>query len=259
MLIYTMWFAGIAFKAFAAHRMVRNGLIEKLFPVCSYLAVSALYLGILLLLRPNPAIYLRVYSAGIPFLLAAKCAGTICIFWALAENYPNFRVAGSVFLGLFAIVGVIAAWLTSFVPATAHWLTPPWMWRAALLTERFASAVIAGTLLSSLVLLPRAPRIPIPRYARLAAKLMIFDALMNLASALFAASFAYGLPTGTALVATFSGMLTGAAWLRLRPFEELPVSLPSPEEIEAARQRASQQLRLIAARIDEAARALDRD
>jgi hypothetical protein len=247
MVLYAVWCAGIVLKGVAAYRMVRNGLAKTLFPVWTYLMFGVIYLSVLIALRPYWTAYLRFYTAGIPFVLLAKCAATVCLFWALAANYRSLRAICVLFFGLFTAVGVIAAWVTSFLPSVAH-IVAPWLWNAALSVERYGSAVIAGTLLSTLLLLPRAPRIPIPRCATRAAQVMIFDAVTVMISAWFAQSYAYTHPLATALLSTLFGIVTGAAWLSVRPFEELPVDLPTPAELEQVRRRLGLELHLRAAR-----------
>jgi hypothetical protein len=260
MLIYGTWGVGIILNAFAAYRMVSLGLSRHLPPLWFHLAFTSVFAAALFAVRSNRALYLGVYSAGLPLALLFKCAAVTAIYWALTLNYRDFRVAGSVFFGSFSIIGVVAAWLTAFV--TPHVFVDSLaksLWQVALLAERYASVAIVALLLGVLLFLPRNQTMPMPRFALRAAQLMILDSLLAILSAWGQQALAYSHPTATALVATSYGAIAGFAWLFLRGYQEVPVQVLSPEQLDEQRQQLAAKLHVIAAEINCSARSIERD
>ena len=260
MWIYATWCLGIGLTALAGYRMMASGLARALPPLWFYLVFTSVFDATLLAVRSNRAFYFGVYSAGLPIALLFKCGAVTAIFWALALNYPNFRTMGSLFFGSFAIIGIVAAWLTAFVTPTAlagSWAA--WLFQVALLSKRYTSVAILVLLLGCLLVLSKTQKTPLPRLAVRAAQIMIVDSSLAMLSAWGQHVWAYPHPAAAALVATSYGAIVGFAWLLLSVGQEAPAHDISPEELEEQRQRIAATLHLIAAEINTSARSIERD
>jgi hypothetical protein len=256
MWIYILWCVGIVLTAGAACRMASLGLTRELPTLWVYLAGSAVFWTALLVTRPDRAVYLGVYSAGVPLVLLAKCGAVVAIFWSLTRNYPSFRLPGSVFLAAFSALGVVAAWVTAFLAQPVHAdRLAAWLWHVALLVERYTSVALLALLLSIVLLLPRSPDIPLPKFAVRAAFVMATDAALGVLAAWGEHSLAFRNPTAAALIATGYGSLIGSAWLLLVAFDDVPLA-QSPSELRCRELEIANELRTISARIDETYRQL---
>jgi hypothetical protein len=230
-MLYALWCAAIVIKGAAACRMVVTGMIRILPLVCCYVACSFAQLTILLAISPFSSAYLAVYTYSMPFLLAAECAAAASIFWALTWSFSNFRMIGTTILCVLTVAGTGAAWSISFIAPPAHSdKTIAWLWSAALLVMRYVSATTAVVLLSALFLLPRTRGNPIPRIAIHASWIMIFDALMRLAAALYVRSYGFSHPMASAVVPLALGTLAGLGWLTLRKYGETSTAAQAPED-----------------------------
>jgi hypothetical protein len=252
LILYLVWGAGIAAKGYAALRMAVQGHSRTLFPVWLYLFTSFLYSLACIASRPDHAIYTAVYSAGIPFVLLAKCMATVSIFWALGVYYPRFRTPGTIILGFLTAVAVTVSWASTFLAPSISSL-----WSASIAVPRYAGIVIFVVAGSSRLAVNLARFIPVPAHAKRAAVVMVIDALLEVSSSWFTQAYAYQYPKTVALVVAVSIALTGAAWLTLMAPEPIvPIDLAEGTD-EVLRQSASN-LRMTAAILDDIARSPDR-
>jgi hypothetical protein len=256
LLIHAVWCAGIALKGAAACRMAWNGLAKRIPLLCAFLAICTVRSSVLLTLRSQPDVYLKVYSATMPFTLLAEFAAIIAVFWVLATNYRNFRIFGSILLSGFALAGVVAASITCFIvfPSGVSNLG-----EAMLLLQRYASIVMVVVLAGTRLTLPESPRIPIPVNARRAADILVLDAGLGTLTAWVARAFGFSHPVATALLPTLTGLFLGALWLvGVGRVAESPVVERTPEELESEERQAALAMHRAAAHVREAARLLHR-
>lgn len=238
MFLKVVWCAGVLCKGMAAYRTARSGMIRFAPSLWLYIAVFFIYSAGLLAVRPNYTAYLQVYSIGLPVILVLQLVATTAIFRLVTVNYPNFRIAGSVLFGALAIAGVGAAWATSYFSAAANGQLIASLWEAMMFAQRYTFVVIVVVLLGVLVFLPRWPCIPIPRSARAAAWIMVFDAGSSFAGVWFTEYYGYEHPVIMATLSAARGLVLALAWMRLKPAWEF-VSVPLATAAERAESRAA--------------------
>jgi hypothetical protein len=194
----------------------------------------------------------------VPFQLAIECAATAEIYWALTPHYPNFRVAGTVLLCGLIVIGAGAGWVISLLAAPVKaGTTIVWLWYAALFVQRYASAITAVVLISTLLLFPRSGRHPMSRFAIQAAWVMTLDAAVRLTAATFVRLYGFEYPSASALLPLALATLAGFGWLSLGSYDSVPGEQLTPEEELMETQRLGE-FHVIRAAIDDAIRAFKR-
>lgn len=253
MLIF-MWCAGIALKAVAAYHIARERLAREYLAIFVYLSWLAVHASILLALRGKQQPFLQFYSLDVPLILFLKFWAVSAVFRALTINYRDFRAVGTAILGMLTALGVLAAWITSLAPL--HPIPAPWLWRAALFAQRYASEMIIVVMLGVRYLLVtlRSPKVRIPRTAQRAATLIAFDCILTLAGSAFVRSYAYSYPKASAFIPTVLGAAIAAGWLLMRRLSDAEVAVMTPGEREDYRSKKRERLHLLRAEIEYALR-----
>lgn len=206
--MFALWYPGMAVKSIAVYRMWRLGLVQRFPTVFIYIVVSVLR-SVLLASIFGRATSELAYAYTTPLMLLLEGFAVVGVFWAVTEKYPSFRSFGTVLLLGSAAIGAVAAWSTRFLAVPAGW---EGLWKAALLVQRYGTAVMAMVLASTRLLLPRVRNIPIRPSATRAADILTLDAILGLASAALVIADGGRMVPLKELAPVVKGMSIGSLW-----------------------------------------------
>jgi hypothetical protein len=166
-----LWFSAILAKGVCVWRMQATAISKRLPGLFFYFAIAfAIHLAM------TPTLFhigeYRIwYARTEPIMLAAQYAMVVSLFWAVAEFFPKFRIAGTIFLSVVSIVAAAGAYLFRFVG------TAPQGWEAAwsgmVLFQRSAGVVLIAGLAAARLLRMFKRVFPFRECARRATDIML--------------------------------------------------------------------------------------
>ncbi len=180
-LIFALWCAGIAARAYAAFRIWREGLLDRFPTLFALLVVLTAQSGIgLALLTHSPTRYAQAYPLIAWTAALMEGFAVTGVFWAVAEFYPRFRFYGTILLGVLGCVAAAICWAIGYLSPPPEWRAP---WHFAVWAQRAISAIMLCALCGSRVLLPKVRGIPVRTSARRAADILAIHIGLILVSA----------------------------------------------------------------------------
>lgn len=225
-MVLSVWYAAIAMRVVGAARM---NVRRFPFPF-AYLALTSVKSIILARLWFRFDAYRQVYSFSVPIILLAESLAILGAFRAVTEKYPKFRTPGSIFLGVLALLGGSAAYLTRFVAVSPGW---DGVWQSAALFQRSVLTGMIVTLIMVRALLPRLHGIPIRPSADRVATLMAMEVAVELAATTFAIATGHVYKVVDALIPVCGSLASGSLWAFWLPraSDECPDYVPLPDDV----------------------------
>ncbi len=206
-LVIGFWYAAIVLRIWAlCRKQIRR------FPfVWIFVAMSAVR-SILLVITQirhdlHSATLVSVYS--MPVMLLAEALAIMNVFGALTEKYPNFKRAGSIFLGVLTVAGVGAACLTRFAAVPPGW---DGFWQGSALLQRHVMVGMIVVLIGVRALLPKVNGIPVRETADRAADVITCEVAFGLLASTIAIATGHQFKLLDALVPILGSVVTGALW-----------------------------------------------
>ena len=232
-MLVALWCAAIGAKSLAAYRLLRNGAARLMPGLWVYLVAGICRSVLMLALEGSPQ-YGMVYAATVPIMVVAEGFAITSIFWRMVEHYPRFRVAGSIFLSTFCVLGAMLGLVVRMVGVGPY---GPLI-QASLLFQGYGAVAMLVVLGGARVFLPRDPALPIRRSAQDAADVMAFSLVTNMAASVFAAK--WGLEWGgvARMLPLIGGIASCCLWAFTVNPQTDPVARPryaTEEEYRAAR------------------------
>jgi hypothetical protein len=170
------WYAALAGKLLVVWRLFASGIYKRLPFLFIYFLFSLIqHTGFSFILRRG-ALYQAWYVRTEPFMLALDYAMVVSLYWAIAEFFPRFRVAGTVVLSIVSAGGALAAYLTRIMVAPSHeWETA---WQTIVIFQRSVGVVLIAVLAAARLLTGMQRLFPIRVCARRAADIMLLHGIV---------------------------------------------------------------------------------
>jgi len=183
-----LWYLALAAKAVVVWRLLATRIYKRLPVLFLYFVVSFAQQGAFSFIWYKPALYAAWYVRTEPLMLALDYAMVVSLYWAVAEFFPRFRIAGTFVLSSVSVVAAVIAYFTRALGA------PPkgWehAWQTMLTYQRSAGVVLIAVLAAARLLNGFHRLFPARECARRAADIMLFHGVV----------FVWGVATFRALV-----------------------------------------------------------
>jgi hypothetical protein len=211
--IITLWYAGIAAKAFAAYRMVRNDLFQRLPIFWAFIVISVARSIALACLAGDPRQYAELAADTMPMMLLSEGFAITSVYWLLTENFPNWRKPGAISLSVLTILGMSATLLLRNVGVPVDW-GYGWadVWQTAILLQRHVMVAMAVVLLGVRLLLAMARMIPVRPTARRAADVLCVDVMLGLTGSVLTMWIGRRFPLIAYAWPVLCGLTSGLLW-----------------------------------------------
>jgi hypothetical protein len=170
------WYLALAGKLVAVWRLFASGIYKRLPFLFIYFLFSLIqHTGFSFILLRGP-LYQAWYVRTEPFMLALDYAMVVSLYWAIAEFFPRFRVAGTVVLSVVSVGGALAAYLTRAIGAPTHqWEAA---WQTIMICQRSVGVVLIAVLAAARLLTGMQRLFPIRVCARRAADIMLLHGIV---------------------------------------------------------------------------------
>ncbi len=190
-----LWYLALAAKGIAVWRLLATGIYKRLPILFVYFVASFAQQGAFSFIWYKPALYASWYVRTEPVMLALDYAMVVSLYWAVAEFFPRFRIAGTFVLSSVSLIAAVTAYLTRALGA------PPkgWedAWQTMLIYQRSAGVVLIAVLAAARLLNGFHRLFPTRECARRAADIMLFHGVV----------FVWGVATFRALAGEQNGNL----------------------------------------------------
>src|SRR5215469_11422369 len=170
------WYLALAAKAVAIWRLLASGIYKRLPVLFVYFWFSFIQQAGFSLIWHRPVLYAAWYIRTEPLMLALDYAMVVSLYWAVAEFFPRFRIAGTFVLSSVSLIAAVTAYLTRALGA------PPkgWehAWQTMLIYQRSAGVVLIAVLAAARLLNSFHRLFPTRECARRAADIMLFHGVV---------------------------------------------------------------------------------
>jgi hypothetical protein len=170
------WYLALAAKAVAIWRLLASGIYQRLPVLFVYFCFSFIQQAGFSLIWHRPPLYAAWYIRTEPLMLALDYAMVVSLYWAVAEFFPRFRIAGTFVLSSVSLVAAVTAYLTRAFGA------PPRGWEAAwqtiLIYQRGVGVVLIAVLAAARLLNGFHRLFPIRTCALRAADIMLLHGIV---------------------------------------------------------------------------------
>ena len=170
------WYTALAGKLLAVWRLSASGIYKRLPFLFIYFLFSLIqHTGFSFIWLHN-SLYRTWFVRTEPFMLAVDYAMVVSLYWAIAEFFPRFRVAGTVVLSIVSVGGALAAYLTRALGAPSHeWEAA---WQTVVICQRGVGVVLIAVLAAARLLTGMQRLFPIRECARRAADIMLLHGIV---------------------------------------------------------------------------------
>lgn len=170
------WYFALAGKFLVVWRLLVSGIYKRLPILFVYFLASLIQQAGFSFIWRSAHIYAAWYVCTEPVMLALDYAMVISLYWAVAEFFPRFRIAGTFVLSSVSFIAAVAAYLTRALGAPPHgWQTA---WEAMLIYQRCAGVVLIAVLAAARLLTNFHRLFPIRECARRAADIMLLHGIL---------------------------------------------------------------------------------
>ena len=144
------WYLALAAKAVAIWRLLASGIYKRLPVLFVYFWFSFIQQAGFSLIWHRPPLYAAWYIRTEPLMLALDYAMVVSLYWAVAEFFPRFRIAGAFVLSSVSLVAAVTAYLTrAFGAPPRGWETA---WQTMLIYQRGVGIVLIAVLAAARLL-----------------------------------------------------------------------------------------------------------